>query len=69
MRKLHLLSKATKLLNCIVKFKIVIILSKLLHNQNVKYFQLLKMVKTVIEEFENKRKNDIQNFILFEQNH
>ncbi|KAF0752713.1 52 kDa repressor of the inhibitor of the protein kinase-like, partial [Aphis craccivora] len=67
--------KANNLLNCMLKFEFLITLqvltelfsitlplSKQLQNQNVEYFQSLKMVKTVVEEFENKRKNDIQSF-------
>lgn len=43
-------------------FTIILPLSKQLQNQNLEYFQSLKMVKTVVDEFENKRKNDIQSF-------
>lgn len=67
--------KANNLLNCLLKFEFLITLQvlaelfsitlplyKQLQNQNLDYFQSFKMVKTVVEEFENKRKNDIQSF-------
>lgn len=67
--------KANNLLNSMLKFEFLITfqvlaelfsitlpLSKQLQNQNLEYFQSLKMVRTVVDEFENKRKNDIQSF-------
>ncbi|KAL4092339.1 hypothetical protein QTP88_026860 [Uroleucon formosanum] len=68
-------SKANNLLNCMLKFEFLITLqvlaelfpitlplSKQLQNQNLEYFQSLQMVNTILEEFENKRKNSIQSF-------
>jgi len=70
-------SKANNLLNSMLKFEFLITLqvlaelfsitlphSKQLQNQNLEYFQSLKIVKTAVDEFENKIKNDIQSFNL-----
>jgi hypothetical protein len=43
-------------------FSITLPLSKQLQNQNLEYFQSLQMVNTILEKFENKRKNNIQSF-------
>jgi hypothetical protein len=37
-------------------------LFKQLQNQNLEYLQSLIIIKTVVEEFKNKRKNDTQSF-------
>lgn len=68
-------SKANSLLNCMIKFKFLITLqvfaelfsitlplSKQLQNQNLKYFQSLKIGNTIVEEFENKKKERYSKF-------
>lgn len=70
-------SKATSLLNFMLNFEffitlqviaelfsITLPLSKQLQNQSLEYFQSMKMVKTDVEGFEIKWKNDIQSFNL-----